>query len=292
MRLALALIVMGLLAFAVLSRDWVADLTGLSFLGVRSTAATNLEGVAQSSRPSFEGITRLQTKVFGGHVRVSVGAEPKLTLTKRGRVEVKTERQGDTFVITGRALVRPCWRCEVSVDLTVPAGLQLSLETSNGPVEVRGAVRGLSANTSNGAITTQGTGTANLKLETSNGRIEVEDAEGAVEANTSNGRVRLRRVRGSLRTETSNSGVILDRVTLGAGTLNSASTSNGSIEVTGLSVAGGLRVEGSTSNGGLNLQMPGFSVQQDKTDFTATKEGAVMASLRLETSNSSITVRP
>ncbi len=292
MRTAFALIIIGSLAFMALSRDLIAEITGKGFLGINPVQAESLKLDADFSTPNLNGVTRFESSTFNGHVNITVGTEPKLTITKRGNVEVKTERRGSVFVITSRKMKPSCWGCRIDVDATVPVGLELQLETSNGAIEVHGGVRELTATTSNGAISTSDTLTGKLTLETSNAGIEVRSARAAVNANTSNGRVRLERVEGQITADTSNSGIILDRVTLPTESSSDATTSNGSIEVIGLNAPNGLRVEGSTSNGGLKITMPGFDVQQDKTDFTATKEGSLSASLRLDTSNGGITVRP
>ena len=292
MRTAFALIVIGSLAFAALSRDLIAELTGRPFLGISPVQAQSLKLDAEVSTPNFTGISRLEAHAFNGQIRVTVGGQPKLTITRRGHVEVKTERRGDAFVIAGRPLTHNCWRCSLEVEATIPAGLELALETSNGAITVEGAVRSLTANTSNSAITVRDSGASKLKLETSDAPIEVRGARGEVEANTSNGRIRLEHVEAQVRAETSNSDIVLDGVTLPAHSSNTVTTSNGSIEVVALDAPGGARLEGSTSNGGLNLQMPGFDLHQDKTEFTATREGASQAELMLETSNGGITVRP
>ena len=292
MRTAFALIVVGALAFVALSRDLIAEVTGRPFLGISPVQAQSLHLDSDFSAPNLDGIARLETNIFNGHIRVNSGGEPKLIITKRGKVEVKTERRGDTFAITGRTLVQNCWSCKIDVEMTVPENLELKLETSNGAIEVIGAARKLTATTSNGAITARDTLATSMMLETSNGGIDVRGARGEVNVSTSNGRIRLERVEGRVQAETSNSGIVLDRAVLPAQSLSTATTSNGSIEIIGLSGPDGVRVEGSTSNGGLSLQMPGFNVQQDRTEFTATKDGSASASLMLETSNGGITVRP
>jgi DUF4097 and DUF4098 domain-containing protein YvlB len=292
MRTAFALIVIGGLAFVALSRDLIAEVTGRPFLGINPVQASSLQLDADFSVPNLDGITALETNIFNGRIRVTSGTQPRLSITKRGRVEVKTERRANTFVITGRTLVQNCWSCKIDVEMTVPENLELKLETSNGAIEVNGAARSLKATTSNGAIAARDTGAASAYLETSNGGIDVRGARGAVEAITSNGRIRLEHTQGSLKAETSNSSIVLDRVVLPAKSSSLATTSNGSIEIIGLSGPDGVRVEGSTSNGGLSLQMPGFNVQQDRTEFTATRDGSASASLMLETSNGGITVRP
>lgn len=292
MRTAFALIVIGSLAFVALSRDLVVEITGRPFLGISPVQAQSLQSNADFSTPNLDGLTRLETNVFNGHIHVTTGDQPRLTITRRGNVEVRTERRGEAFVITSRTLVRNCWRCSVDVDATIPENLELMLETSNGAIDVDGPVRSLTANTSNNPITTRDTGAASMTLETSNGNIEVRAARGQVNANTSNGRIRLERVEGSVQADTSNSSIVLDRVTLPAESSSTVTTSNGSIEVIALQSPAGMRVQGSTSNGGLNLQMPGFSLRQDRTDFTATREGSGSAELILDTSNGGITVRP
>lgn len=292
MRTAFALILIGSLAFAALSRDLIAEVTGRPFLGISPVQAQSLNLGAEVSTPNLTGIARLEARAFNGRIRVTSGGQPKLTITRRGHIEVKTERRGDAFVITSRPLTHNCWRCSVEIEASIPPGLELMLETSNAAITLEGAVRSLRANTSNGAITVRDVGASKLKLETSDGAVEVRGAQGEVEVNTSNGRIRLERVEGQVRAETSNSNVVLDGVTLSAQSSSTVTTSNGSIEVIGLNAPSGARVEGSTSNGGLNLQMPGFDLRRDGTEFTATRKGSAQAGLMLETSNGGITVRP
>jgi DUF4097 and DUF4098 domain-containing protein YvlB len=222
----------------------------------------------------MNGVTGIEAHAFNGTIRVLHGQTPSLKSTKRGAVEVLAVRSGGVMVISGRRLQTVCVFCGVDLELVIPNAVNLNLETSNGSVDVTGVSNALIAKTSNAAISTHGTGEANLTLETNNGAIRIEQVQGAVRASTSN------------------APITLDQVIIPKATVNSLSTSNGALEVTGLSTQGGMQVSGGTSNGRIDVTLPGFDVQQRKGSFSASRAGSDTATLHLETSNGGITIRP
>jgi DUF4097 and DUF4098 domain-containing protein YvlB len=130
-----------------------------------------------------------------------------------------------TFFVLGR--------CEVDFRITIPSGLEIDLETSNGDIVVQGV-------------------SGPINADTSNGSIELDGVSGEVSADTSNGSIIGR---GLLSTvvdvDTSNGRIVLvfdaapERVV--------AETSNGSIEIQ--VPEGPYRVDANTDNGDLDLNL-------------------------------------
>jgi hypothetical protein len=141
--------------------------------------------------------------------------------------------------------------------LSVPAGYDITIDSSNGHVTIPAGFENLHIDTSNGAVTIHGgkkiyvdtsngrieyTGSSqDFELDTSNGRIEVQlesDWNGRGVANSSNGRIAVRCngvLDAQLHTSTSNGKPVVYGPELGksagAGSLD-LNTSNGNITVT------------------------------------------------------------
>ena len=119
-----------------------------------------------------------------------------------------------------------------SLEVRLPSAQNLTLDTSNGPITVRGFGGTARLDTSNGPVTIEGfSGT--IDAETSNGPVEVRDAKGPVTVDTSNGPVRVELNAanpGPVKVDTSNGGITLIVGTGFVGTL-SADTSNGGVEI-------------------------------------------------------------
>ncbi len=242
----------------------------LAALSACAPVSVNVE----TTSPDLNGLQRVHLRAFNGRIRVEIGQPTSLTIIRRGDVEVSLQRSAETFEVSSRKGRPICEDCGVDLEVRVPAGLAQELETSNGEIEVTGAAVSVNARTSNATITARDTGEAGLALETSNGGIEVHRARGALSARTSN------------------APVFLEQIVLRGSSTSQAITSNASIEVRALSAADGLRVSGATTNGPLNITLPGFDLQRTGSSFTAERDGPNPASLKLETSNAAITVRP
>ncbi|MRG59756.1 DUF4097 family beta strand repeat protein [Agromyces sp. CFH 90414] len=163
---------------------------------------------------------------------------------------------GETHAVEGGTLVLGgCGRnCSVDYVLEVPAGLDVSGETTNGSIELSGV--------------------AEVAVSTSNGRIELDGVTGSVDADTSNGRIIGTDLTGDgVEASTSNGAIELE---LGTPQDVTADTSNGSIELRVPDAR--YRVETETSNGGIDVGIDDLA----DGEFT----------LDLRTSNGSITVSP
>jgi Putative adhesin len=113
----------------------------------------------------------------------------------------------------------------------------------------------------------------NLKLETGNGDVNAKDTL-------------------NVQAESGNGNVTLERVTLAAGSENSATSGNGDVAITGLNANDGLEISGSTGNGSSEFKATGYEVQTEDNDFTAKKSGGNPAKFKLESGNGDVTVNP
>ncbi|WP_395244707.1 DUF4097 domain-containing protein [Agromyces sp. MMS24-K17] len=226
----------------------VLALSGCGFIGPRhmfSDSASVGAAVTHVTIDSPDGAVEIRG--VAGATEVSI----ERTVRYRG-----PEREvGDTHRLDGDELVLGgCGRnCSVEYAVEVPAGVDVSGETSNG------------------AITLEDVG--EVDVETSNGRIELTDVAGEVSASTSNGRIEGRGLAGDgVDVDTSNGAIDLEVVTPQD---VSADTSNGSIDLE-VPAAASFRVDAHTSNG--------------RTDIGVADDPDGEFELVLGSSNGSITV--
>ena len=215
------------------------------------------------------GLRRLEVRGFNGFIRLNVAGESKLEVERKGGASLSLERRGDVLLLTAK---KPffAWNSGINLILKVPANLELSLKTSNGVIDVTGAVKNLEASTSNASINAKDTGNAEFKLETSNDIITLERIAGKVNARTSNGSIRVTNATDAeLKLETSNAGVTLERVNFANNTKSSLFTSNGNVQLSGLNAPSGFVVRGSTSNSKIAVNLPGFDLKLEDQKFEA-----------------------
>jgi DUF4097 and DUF4098 domain-containing protein YvlB len=154
-----------------------------------------------------------------------------------------------------------------NVLLNLPASIFLDLKTSNGAITVLDSEEDLECSSSNGAIIIQDT-EGYAELRTSNGMITVANHHGELNAKTSNGLISADIVLprdGECILKTSN-GLITLAIPDSTSAMLEASTSNGKVEMHGLSVS---------------------VIKMDKKEFKG-KMGSGRGNIDLETSNGSI----
>ena len=243
---------------------------------------------------------RLEVHGFSGRVRV-IGGSPgsirvRAKLKNPHRIEYSAVQEGDRVKVEARPdrqsermLPGPFGQhCGVNIEVVVPAATAVDLETSNGPVEVRG---------------TEGGGT----LMTTNGRIKVEGFKGELEATTSNGAVTLKTFSGTAELATSNSRIAIEdgsgrfdaRTTNGSvkfqgsmvpGSRNRLSTTNGNIKVA-LGPDPSLKLTAATVNGRVRCEVPGFVAIQDRRRKVEGTVGKGEAELTARTTNGTIAIQ-
>jgi hypothetical protein len=238
------------------------------------------------------GVQRLEVQGFNGSLRLNVrvgGGD--LRLERKGGANVVLERRGQVLRLVAR---RPFFSFSSGVNmvLDVPPNLMLKLNNSNGDVRVEGLVREMLVKTSNGRIEVRDAGKSNLNLETSNAEIIVERMAGELKAKTSNAKIRIAQssdVRLSL--GTSNADLQLEKVGLQNNSTSLLESSNGTVQLDGITASSGLTIRGRTINARVDVDLPGFEVRLEEQGFEARKNGFGMAILELLTSNGRIVVR-
>lgn len=124
-----------------------------------------------------------------------------------------------------------------SFNVRVPEGIHVAtVRTSNGAVDVRGAV-------------------GDIAIRTSNGGIQLSDHSGDADLHTSNGRIEARRIRGALTAHTSNGGIQAEVAGVSADYPVELESSNGSIRLSTPEFDAG-RLRAHTSNSSITLELP------------------------------------
>jgi hypothetical protein len=197
-----------------------------------------------------------------------------------------------------------------SISVQLPQSGDVSVDTSNGSVEISGTTGQVVVDTSNGSVdllhhdgpatieTSNGSvhalhTTGSLEIDTSNGRVLVESHGGALRIDTSNGAVVVTDQAGETTIDTSNGSITLTLRPDATGPVV-LDTSNSSISLTiGPAFAGSMTVR--TSNGSISIHDPVGTVRtreigKSRAEFIIGADGPPS---RLITSNGriSLTVR-
>ena len=254
MRTAVALIVLGLLAFIVLSRDFIASATGRPFMGARPNwDASNPSGSQRSRVENLDlnGVRVVRVETVNGEINVrgpnttdsnadAAGSfsssnfssdRDAVRITERGNVSTTISRNGDTLMIKGEGRRRLFNNASVRFDLSLRNPVRLELDSGNGEISVAGQMVAVKASTSNGKIRVVGAGQSEISLESGNGELQVEGTQGLLSASTSNGEITVQDVQpDNLRLESGNGRITLGQVRFGSGS-HRIGSSNGEIIV-------------------------------------------------------------
>jgi hypothetical protein len=174
----------------------------------------------------------------------------------------------------------------VDFDVVVPAGCHVTVNTSNGEIEVVAVQGTTTLETSNGAVEVRAA-KGSLSINTSNGRIAVVDFEGDIRADTSNGEIWIDRAAGLIDAETSN-GAVYYAGRPAANAANRLRTSNGLIEVN-VPADAAIRFEASVSSGKIRSALP-LVGDTEGDEWLATLNAPADTNLTLRTSNGSIRI--
>jgi hypothetical protein len=235
--------------------------------------------------------SQLRVNIQGGSISTQSGEPGSIRVELVERVRAKSERQmdaaledyeisarqdGELVVIVARRRPERGWKVwksehvSFSTRIVVPPDVALTLNTSGGPITVRGDRTGdLKADTSGGGIKVDG-GTGAIDLDTSGGSISVEQALRTLDADTSGGGITVRYVGPSA------SDVDLD-------------TSGGSIHV-GVDPAASLRLEADTSGGSVRVDGLPFTISDNSRSHARGTINGGTGRLRASTSGGSITI--
>jgi hypothetical protein len=251
----------------------------------------SLKGAVINERLDFSGVSSLRVVTFNGAVTVREGSEHRLSGSSHAGTSVTVDRRGDGLVVEARRTFLQ-FGGGATLELTVPEGLDLAVNTANGLAQVEVPVSRLTVNNANGPIVVRDPGQADLELSTSNAAVNVSGAEGSLTVRNGNGVVQAQKSElSSLDIETSNGSVVLDGLSLGDGDRHRVESSNGAITVTNLESEGLLEVRAGTSNARVEAELPGFTVSTSDHSFEAVRPGEEGARLELRTSNAPVVVR-
>lgn len=189
-----------------------------------------------------------------------------------GRIEIvsrypKRREKMDLWDFLGRKVAS----MDIHYYLQVPRSTALSLETTNGDIQVRGVTRGIDATTTNGDVKIAGGG-GSIEAGTTNGELRLLGVSGDVMGRTTNGSVRAEvralDANGKVELATTNGNVVLSlpatlKATLTAGTTNGKVMTSFPLTVNGAmsskSIEGtigggkGAVLELSTTNGNIQI---------------------------------------
>jgi DUF4097 and DUF4098 domain-containing protein YvlB len=120
---------------------------------IMTSCKINLEGpkVTEKTTPDFAGVQTLEVSSFNGDLTVTKAENASMTVVKRGKVEVKLERDGSTMRITAES-ERNCMNCSADITLEVPQAMNLKLDTGNGDVSAKDTLN-VQAESGNGDVT-------------------------------------------------------------------------------------------------------------------------------------------
>lgn len=207
------------------------------------TATYRSQAVEKFSAPQ---LTRLVVTSQNGGITVKRGEGPDIAVTAEIRA-TSPERAnatsiGSDIMPEGTLSIEPVWpdgmyRSGESCSFTImlPRSASVTLNTSNGPIEVWSMA-------------------GDAVAHTSNGRIEFVSHDGSIDAKTSNGEIVIRGNTASTSCTTSNGSVKVDLGQHSTGPVR-IETSNGAVElVIGPGFAGTL--DARTSNGAMSATVP------------------------------------
>ncbi len=254
----------------------------LSFLVLTlfvAACSTGFSGTTEVREESFSvgASPRLIVENQNGNVTVTAHLagtiRVRATLREPEEIEYRIDVDGDTILVTAKPERMGFFNFGESpgADLVIeaPSNTIVESRSSNGKTELIG-VSGPSA------------------VRTSNGAIELRDVSGEFAASTSNGKITVAQSMGVFVLKTSNGAISFDGE-LSPGGDNRLETSNGSIDAT-LRGAPSVRIDASTSNGLVVSRLQLISSRVEKNSLVGTVGGGD-ASLQIETSNGSITIR-
>ena len=125
--------------------------TGLTMTGCKINFGSDGPKITEKTTPDFGGITKLEVTSFNGDLNITTSDNPAMTVIKRGKVEVKLERDGETLRIKAES-ERNCMNCAADIMLEVPQAMNLRLETGNGDVKATDMLN-VQAESGNGNVT-------------------------------------------------------------------------------------------------------------------------------------------
>lgn len=196
------------------------------------------------------GVTTVKINNINGSIKATIGSANRLDILSREKVNEKvkvggidpaemasvvkmvTRKEGSTLIVDldyGKFKEENKYRgyYQSSYEVTLPARLNVWLDTTNGSISAPRFEGDIDLETTNGSITAEGC-TGNAVLDTTNGSIKVGMVNGTVKAETTNGNIEISSSGGPVNAETTNGNIEVDLTGALAGDM-SLETTNGSI---------------------------------------------------------------
>jgi len=225
------------------------------------------------------------------HVETAPGNQVHVEATVRDftRMEYEATTNGDVVTVTAKrkGSILSGFQGRADILVTVPAGMSLTLETSDGEIAVIGTTGGGVLKTSNGKITLENV-KGDFQGDTSNGDIEITAMEGSGLLRTSNGKVDIENATGEFNASTSNGPIFFSGEMISGGS-NRLTTSNGKVTVQ-LQGTPSINLDASTSDGKVSSDLAILATETE-TNHLVGKIGSGKATLYINTSNGNVIVK-
>lgn len=260
-------LVLGMVVIATLVTAGCGD-GGFNYSSSNDPIETHQDSFAVGESP------RLVVVSFNGGITVEAASgssiEVMATIRRADKVEYRVEQEGNTVTVVAAQKERTTGNSPgAEIVVSVPTNTHVKLDTSNGPIVVRG-------------VEQSGT------VETSNGSIDLTDIRGMFVAVTRNGQITINGLVGNVNLETSNGRIEFVGEMIPGGR-NEIRASNGSIDIV-LRGTPSVNVDATASNGTIKSDVPIRTSSPKSTSLQGTI-GSGAADLRVDTSNGSITIR-
>ncbi|HEY8130355.1 MAG TPA: DUF4097 family beta strand repeat-containing protein [Thermoanaerobaculia bacterium] len=129
----------------------------------------------------------------------------------------------------------------------------------------------------------------NVSVDNTNGGIDISDVRGSHQISNTNGHIALMRCAGDVEAETTNGGIRVELAEVNPGKSIRLETTNGRITVS-LPKSIAARVDASTTNGSIKTDLPVTTTDVRRNSLRGTINGGGSAELRLRTTNGGISI--
>src|SRR6058998_665617 len=129
----------------------------------------------------------------------------------------------------------------------------------------------------------------NVSVDNTNGGIDISDVRGSHQISNTNGHISLTRCAGDVEAETTNGAIRVELAEVNPGKAIRLETTNGRITVS-LPKSLAARVDASTTNGSIKTDLPVSTTEVRRNSLRGTINGGGSAELRLRTTNGGISI--
>ena len=194
--------------------------------------------------------------------------------------EISTEQDGDGVHLIARREENKGflgfwknWNSKVQfkTEVTVPARVNLNLDTAGGQIRVKGDIDG------------------DVRADTAGGSITIDGATGQAHLDTAGGGISAGAIYGGIYADTAGGGISIDYVGPDV-TRVYADTAGGGITI-GLDAQGRYDVEADTSGGGVSVEHPGWVAEKSKRSYAKGQINGGGTKVHADTSGGSIRIR-